>query len=117
MIRDIQAVQSELEGNLLALQPAVETTAVGLAESDPRLMRRYLTDYCVYQADLVVKRWRTLGEELLAKYNDGYVKDEEGRPREVGYPEAWLRTVLESRADQFRLPEKPADVPESKLVD
>ena len=117
MIRDIQAVQSDLEANLLALQPAVEKTAVELARSDPALMRRYLTDYSVSQAELVVKRWRKLGEHLVQKYNDGYVQDERGRPQEQGYSEAWLRRVLESRPDQFRLPEKPADVPESKLVD
>ena len=114
---DIQAVQRELEGALLALQPAVEKTAVELAKSNPELMTRYLTDYCVSHAELVVKRWRALGEYLIQKYNDGYVQDEHGRPQEQGYPETWLRKVLKERPDQFRLPEKPEDVPESKLVD
>jgi dipeptidase len=114
---DIQAVQHELEGHLLALQPAVEKTAVELYGSNPDLMTRYLTDYCVTHAELVVKRWRELGEHLIQKYNDGFVQDENGNPREQGYPESWLRRVLKERPDQFRLPEKPADVPESKLVD
>ena len=117
MIVDIQAVQSDLEGTFLALQPAVERTAVELARSDPELMTRYLTDYCVSHGELVVRRWRQLGEHLLTKYNDGYVKDEQGRPREDGYAEGWLRTVLKSRPDQFRVRSKDADVPESKLVD
>ena len=117
MIQDIQAVQRELEGTLLALQPAVEKTAVELAESNPELMTRFLTDYCVSHADLVVKRWRQLGEHLLTKYNDGYVKDESGSPQETGYPESWLHKVIESRPKQFRLKEKRPDVPESKLVD
>ena len=64
-----------------------------------------------------MKRWRALGEYLIAKYNDGYVQDEKGHAQEQGYPEAWLRRVLKERPDQFRLPEKPADKPESKLVD
>ena len=117
MIQDIQAVQGELEGTLLALQPAVEKTAVELYRSDPELMTRYLTDYSVSHAELVVRRWRELGEHLLTKYNDGYTKYESGRPREVGYSEVWLRRVLEDRPAQFRLPDKPADLPESKLVD
>ena len=37
MIQDIQAVQSDLEGEFLDLQPAVEKTAVELAKTDPDL--------------------------------------------------------------------------------
>ncbi|HUU95019.1 MAG TPA: C69 family dipeptidase [Phycisphaerae bacterium] len=117
MRSDIRAVQGDLEGTLLALQPAVEKTAVELYKSDPELMTRYLTDYSVSHAEMVVKRWRELGEHLIQKYNDGYVQDENGHPREQGYSEAWLRRVLSERPEQFRLQEKPADVPESKLVD
>ncbi len=117
MIEDIRTVQQELEGTMLALQPAVEKTAAELWKTDRDLMRRYLTDYCVSHGEMVVDRWRELGEHLLTKYNDGYVKDERGRPREEGYPESWIRRVLRERPDQFRLKEKPADVPESKLVD
>ena len=117
MIVDIQAVQRELEGNFLALQPAIEKTAVELAKADPELMTRYLTDYSVSHAELVVKRWRELGEYLVTKYNDGYIQEKPGQAQEVGYPKGWLRKVIESRPDQFRLPEKDADVPESRLID
>jgi dipeptidase len=117
MIEDIRAAQADIEGTFLALQPAVEKTALELHKSQPELMTRYLTDYSVSHAEGVVKRWRTLGEHLLTKYNDGFVKDENGRPQEVGYSEAWLRRVLKDRPDQFRLPERKEGVPESKLVD
>ena len=117
MLPDIQAVQNDLEGTLLALQPAVEQTAAELYKSNPELMRRYLTDYCVSHAELVVQRWRKLGEHLIQKYNDGYVQNKELQPQEQGYSEAWLRQVLRARPDQFQLPEKAADVPESELVD
>jgi len=109
MIEDIRAVQRRLEGDLIALQPAVDQT--------PDLMTRYLTDYSVTHGNLVVKRWRELAEYLMRKYNDGYVQDENASPREVGYPEEWLREVLKSRPEQFKLPEKKPDVPESQLVD
>jgi dipeptidase len=117
MLPDILAVQRDLEGNLLALQPAVEKTAVELAKSDPELMTRYLTDYSVTRGEMVVARWKELGEYLLTKYNDGYVKDENGEPQEEGYPEGWLEQVVKSRPEQFRLKPKKEDIPESKLVD
>ncbi|MDY7109237.1 MAG: C69 family dipeptidase [Planctomycetota bacterium] len=117
MAEDIKAVQQELEGTFLALQPAVEETAARLAKTDPELMKRYLTDYCVTHGELVVKRYRELGEYLIRKYNDGYVQNEPGRAEELGYSEAWLRRVLRERPDQFYLQPKPEDVPESELVD
>lgn len=117
MLPEVQAVQSDIEGTFLALQPAVEKTAAGLASSNPHLMIRYLTDYSISHAEQVVTRWRELGEHLMTKYNDGYVKDENGRPQEKGYPEGWLREVLRSRPSQFRLKTKDTSVPESRLVD
>lgn len=117
MVEDIQAVQNDLEGTFLALQPAVDATAARLAETNPELMKRYLTDYCVTHGELVVQRWRELGEYLIRKYNDGYVQNEPGRAGELGYPEPWLQRVLRERPDQFYLQPKPEDVPESELVD
>jgi len=103
MLPEIQTVQRELEGNFIKLQPTVEKTAVELYKSDPKLMTLYLTDYSITNAEMVVSRWKELGEHLITKYNDGYVQDEEGEPQEKGYPETWLREVLKSRPDQFRL--------------
>lgn len=104
MVQDIQKVQSELEGQFLSLQQTIEKTALELYETDPELMVQYLTTYSVSQGERVVKRWIELGEQLLTKYNDGYIKDESGRPRAAGYPSEWLREVLKSKPDQFKLP-------------
>jgi dipeptidase len=107
MLPEIQAVQKDIEGNFIKLQPTVEKTAVELSKSDSKLMTRYLTDYSVNNAEMVVSRWKDLGEHLITRYNDGYVQDEEGEPQEKGYPENWLREVLKSKPDQFLLkPEK-----------
>jgi dipeptidase len=103
MIEDIQKVQAEIESTFLKLQPEIEKTALRLYKSDPKLMQQYLTDYSVTQAEKIVMKWRELAEHLITKYNDGYVKDEHGEPQWKGYPEAWLRKVLKSSADQFRL--------------
>ena len=117
MIHDIQALQQEIEGRYLALQPEVEKTALALASSSPPLLTQYLTDYSVIHAEDMVRRWKELGEMLLTKYNDGYVKNDSGRVTEKGYPEGWLRETVNARPGQFRLPEKKAAVPETKLVD
>ena len=112
IVPEIQAAQKDIESNLLALQPAVEKTAVELAHSSPNLMTRYLTDYSVMHAEQTVSRWQALTEHLITKYNDGYIRDEQGKYPDVGYPEAWLRRVIRERPEQFRLPvEKPKDKP------
>jgi len=110
MVQDILAVQHEIEGRFLAMQPVVEETALALADKDSVLMREYLTQYSVGQAEEVVRRWKELGEFLLTKYNDGYVNaSDDDQPVERGYPEGWLREVVGARADQFLLvqPEEP----------
>jgi len=117
MIEDIRAVQKDIELTAVAVQPAIDKVAVELGESDPDLMTRFLTDYSISHAELSVDRWRQLAHHLIAKYNDGYVRDEDGRPQGEGYPESWLQKVIEMRPDQFRLPENPDGKPESELVD
>jgi hypothetical protein len=42
----------------------------------------------------VVKCWIERGEFLITKYNDGYVKERNGRLRGRGYSFDWLETVL-----------------------
>lgn len=115
MVQDILKVQTALEGQLLKLQPVIEKTAIALLDQDMELMVRYLTNYSVSQGDMVVKRWIELGEHLICKYNDGYVKDKNGRARGVGYPSEWLKTVLRSKPDQFKLPSWGEDKKDGRL--
>lgn len=117
MIVDILAVQKELEGNLLTMQPIVEKTALGLLEQDPSLLKKYLTNYSVSNGEHVVQSWRNLGEHLVCKYNDGYVKSEKSRAKESGYPLEWLKQVVQARPEQFKLPVNKNATPESKLID
>jgi dipeptidase len=103
MIKDIQSVQGELENGFLEFQPFIEKTALALHQSDTSAMIHYLSGYSVAQAEMVVRKWRELGEHLVTKYNDGYEQDENGEPQYLGYPESWLREVLCTRAGQFEL--------------
>jgi len=103
MAPEIIAVQQELESNFIDLQPSVDRTALDLRKEDPDLMRRYLTDYSITQAEMVMARWQALAAHLITKYNDGYVKDKDGRAQEMGYPEPWLREVLRARPGRYDL--------------
>jgi len=115
MVQDILKVQTALEDQFLQFQPVIEKTATELLDKDAELMVRFLTNYSVSQGDMVVKRWIELGEHLIGKYNDGYVKDENGRAQGVGYPSEWLKTVLKSKPEQFKLPTWGEDKKDGRL--
>ena len=117
MIKDIQAVQKELEGNAIFLQPAIEKTAMETYKTNPVSAKKYLTDYCVSNAETVVGRWRELGEQLIVKYNDGYILKEDGSAEGIGYPDTWLKTVVEQNPEKYILPQATDSTTESKLID
>lgn len=105
---EIIAVQQELESRFLALQGPVEKTATELLKTDPTAAKQFLSDYSVMQAETVARRWKRLAEDIFTKYNDGYIRSDDGSyPRsgpDTGYPEGWLRRVLRERPEQYRLP-------------
>ncbi|MCK5821745.1 MAG: C69 family dipeptidase [Bacteroidales bacterium] len=68
MIVDIQKEQSAIENHFLALQPAIEKTALELLKSDPEMAQQFLTEYSVQSGELVMKKWRELGESLISRY-------------------------------------------------
>lgn len=105
MIPEIKKVQQELENYFYQLRPSIEKVAVELAEVDETLAVQFLTDYSVMQTEKTRERWEQLANDLIVKYNDGYTRTPDGTYPSVGYPETWLRKVVEERGDQFRLPE------------
>lgn len=105
MFEDIQKVQAEIEDLTFELQPAIEATALALLKSNPGLIGKYLTNYCVGNAEMNIKKWWGLADFLVTKYNDGYIQNEEGRPREIGYPGSWLRREAKENP-QKKLKEK-----------
>ncbi len=107
IIKDIQAVQKELEDKFAAYQPAIELAAKELFKQDPALAAEFLTDYSCNQSDMTVNRWRDLWRELVMKYNDGYINDvkvEHGRhPKSSGYSNTFLQRVVKERPGYFNL--------------
>ncbi len=88
MIEDIKAAQNELEGDFFAMQPAIEKAALEMYKKDPSLAAKFLTDYSNNCANRAVDRWWKLAEDLIGKYDDGYVDGSS-----VGYPIWWLEEV------------------------
>jgi len=103
MILDIQKVQKEIEDLEFNLQSVIEQTALNLPSSHRQIIPVFLTRYCVSNARMNLDRWWKLADFLITKYNDGYVQDEKGDPREVGYPEKWLREELKKNPEKFIL--------------
>jgi dipeptidase len=112
MIVDIQKVQWELESRFLAEQPEVERAAAALLQTSPLAARDYLTSYSVKQGEMVVARWRKLGEFLIWKYLDGNVRDTQGNVLHPKYPESWYRIIAKDHGDVVKAREvKPRPVP------
>ena len=109
MIKDIQVVQRELEGKFHADQPEIEKAALEFYKQAPELARNYLTEYSVSQADMVVERWRKLGESLLVKYMDGNVKDSQKHVLHPPYPESWYKRIIKETGDKFKVKRLPGE--------
>ena len=108
IVPDIKEVQHELESWFIAMQDPFEQSIVRTMESDPELARRHLTNYSVSQGEMVVARWQKLAIDLFTKFNDGYIRADEGHPYPSAgdpYPDEWLRRVLQERPTQFKLPQ------------
>ncbi len=104
-VKDIQRVQREFEERFFALQPVVEKVALETYRRSPQLAIKFLTEYSMVEGERVLDRWVKLWEELVTKYNDGYVKGKDGWPRAVGYPEWWLRKVVKENPEKYLIKE------------
>ncbi len=106
---DVKAAQARREGDLLKMQPVIEEAAAKLGGKDEGLMREFLTNYSVSTGESVFRNWQGVAESILVKHVDGYVKNDQGRGRGVGYSPEWLRRVIAERPEQFRLPMKEGE--------
>ncbi len=104
MIKDIQQVQQSLEKHMISQQDSIEAKALNLETFQ---QQAFLTAYSNSQADTVHQKWLQLGQELLTKYNDGYVKDANGNPQETPYPANYYQKVYRQAKDRHAIPVWP----------
>ncbi len=104
IIVDIQEVQQEIENRAVTMTKAVDQAAKTLYEADKKMAMEYLTDFSVNNAEYTVDRWRELGFDIFSKYNDRYIRTEDGVrpwPEGVGYPEEFKKQAVEERPHFF----------------
>jgi dipeptidase len=105
---EIIAVQQKLETAFFKEQHDLEKfmidalEALGATEVQP-----VLTEYSVNQGIIVHNRWKALATDIFTKFNDGYIRSDEGKYPSEGdpYPDKWLRRVVEERPEQFKVAE------------
>ncbi len=105
ILPDVLAAQSESEGNFQKAIAELDAVAAERFAADPQGARELLTQFSVSAGEELFTRWQELATYLLTKHVDGYVRDDQGRPQGVGYPEEWLRRVVEERPGRFSLDE------------
>ena len=116
MSADVCKVMNELEDGYLKDVARVDAEAQALYRSNPEETQQFLTDYSNKQAEVTFQRWKKLNQYLLVKYIDGNVKKEKNgkfvpnkynttveMPSQTGYPEEWLRKIVEDTGDKLRV--------------
>ncbi len=94
-IGDVQKAQDKWEKTAVERVPAIDVTAKELYKQDPKLAVRFLTDYCLNNANKVIEAWWKLGDQLLVKYNHLSIYNTQNRKRSnLPYPEWWVKEVV-----------------------
>jgi len=116
MAADVCKVMHEVEDGYLKDVALVDAIAQMNYKTDPLKAQQFLTDYSSMMADLTFQRWKKLSQFLLVKYIDGNIKKEtDGKfllnkynttvasPDQPGYPESWLRKIVEDTGDKLKV--------------
>ena len=68
-IEDVQAAQAQWEAGAVARTPEIDQRAAELFKRSPAQAVKFLTGYCLNNANSVINAWWKLGDDLLVKYN------------------------------------------------
>lgn len=115
IVKDVQKEQARIENSFFAKQDSVELAAIAIHKKEKQQAIEFLSKYSFNQMEFVFHEWTDLSATLISKYNDGYIKNEKGRPTDVGYPKSWQDEVMKDGKGLF-LPvwEKDAKTEEPK---
>jgi len=95
-IEDVQKAQAKWEGGNIKKTAVIEKAALELYEEDPAEAVAFLTDFCISNADSVIKAWWELGDSLLVKYNHFRIYNSDKRSiGRVETPDWWNEAVIE----------------------
>ncbi|MBD3276990.1 MAG: dipeptidase [Candidatus Aegiribacteria sp.] len=88
--RDIQDMQDRIELREIDSVARFATITGEMTDDD---VAELLTEWCASNADSVVTAWWDFSEELIVKYDDGYINSPQHMAHEEGYPGRWLETT------------------------
>ncbi len=100
MVKDIVYVQQGLENLFIQQQDSIERMAQDMTKNK-RI--EFLSQYSNNMGVLVHEKWVDLGDYLVTKYNDGYVKDSNMRIQSIGYPDEWLEFITKEQGEKYRI--------------
>lgn len=100
IVVDIKDEQKRTENLLVSQQDSVEAIALTLSTPD-RI--KFLTQYSDSMGKMVHQRWVKLGDKLVTKYNDGYVKDENNHIKSKGYSNEWLNFIINQDSLKYKI--------------
>jgi len=104
-IKDVREAQQNFEKTAVDRTPNIDQWALDLYKKDPAQASRFLTDYCLSNANNVVGAWWKLGDDLLVKFDHQWMYDVKARKRlPVKYPEWYLKLLV----DYDKVPAAPA---------
>lgn len=116
MIKDVQKLQTKIEGKFIDFTPAVDQAANQLYQAQGAdKAREFLTMYSDNEANNMTQQWNGLFHYLLVKYMDGNVKKEKdgqferneygepAYPNQPGYPEWWYKAIVKSTGNHFKV--------------
>lgn len=106
-IQDVRQAQERWEKSAVDRTPIIDQIAVELYKKNPQEARRYLTDYCLGNANRVIQAWWELGDQLLVKYNKLWIYDAKTRKRQpLRFPDWYLKLLVEQNKLQPATAEK-----------
>ena len=107
-MEDVIKARDKWEKTAVERTQVIDEFAHQLYKKDEGQARDFLTDYCLTNADRVVKAWWDLGDFLLVKFNHFRLYDpEKRRTGRLQLPEWWNKAVVEM--DKLEpMPPRPA---------
>ncbi len=106
-IKDVAAAQAKYEAAVVKQIPEIDRRALELYKKKPAEAAKFLTGFCLSNAQTAVAAWWKLGDDLLVKYNRLFLYNTEKRNYErnkPALPEDWKKAVR--AIDVFAEPDK-----------
>lgn len=101
MIEDIKDVQHRLESRFSHWNDSLESEVVATRLDAATAFTKASDE----MTRMMMEEWTALFYDLVVKYNDGYVKNEDGEPEAAPYPIQWYGRVIGEDSLKYRIPE------------